>query len=70
MSEVRSILTPRLFSEKYPAFPIGSVRNLIYHEDENGLKAAGAIKRIGKKIIIDEGAFFLWLDEQNKSGVR
>jgi len=68
MAEIRNILTPRQFSEKFPAFPIGSVRNLIYHEDDNGLKAAGVVKRIGKKIVLDADRFFLWVDSLNTKG--
>lgn len=30
----------------------------------NGLDAAGAIVRIGRRILIDEGRFFAWLTSQ------
>jgi len=64
-----NLKTPRQFVEDFPAFSMGSIRNLIFFEDMNGLKAAGAIKRIGKKILIDIDAFFRWVDAQNNGRV-
>ena len=55
----------RLFCEKYPGFKPGGVRALIFNEDKNGLKKAGAIKRVGRKVLIDEANFWRWIDEQN-----
>ena len=57
--------TPRQFVEDFPAFSMGSIRNLIFFENENGLKAAGVVKRIKKKIILDVDAFWRWVDMQN-----
>ena len=68
----RILLSVNQFCEKYPAFPVGGVRNLIFLSEDrrtsvgvvkgNGLKTA--LIRIGRKILIDEAKFFEWLDAQ------
>lgn len=58
--EVR-LLTPRQFVAANPAFTMGGLRNYIFYEDINGLKASGAIKRIGRKIFIDPQSFYNWV---------
>jgi hypothetical protein len=67
---------PRLFSIKqfalaYPAFTESSLRNLIFKANPrsssrgeiegNGLSEFGAIIRIGRRILIDDLAFFAWV---------
>lgn len=42
--------------------PVGGLRHLIFHEKENGFDQV--IKRCGRRVLIDEAAFFKWLDEQ------
>ena len=39
------------------------LRNLIYHKDQNNF--AKVIKRVGRRILIDEAAFFQWVEEQS-----
>jgi hypothetical protein len=53
------------FSEKYPAFTRGGLRALIFNENSNGLADAGAIVRIGRKVLISESNFFGWVAAQN-----
>ncbi len=60
-----NILTVKQFPEKYPAFPNGAIRNLIFHGSSNGLNDSGAIIRIGRKILINEVKFFEWLNNLN-----
>ena len=49
---------------KYHAWPpIGGLRHLIFHAKSNGFNRV--IKRVGRRILIDEQAFFAWVDEQN-----
>lgn len=70
-----TLLTVRQFSDKHPAFPQGSLRNLIFNA-ENRQTSKGMVKgngleialiRIGKKILIDEAKFFAWIDAQQKN---
>jgi hypothetical protein len=65
----RPLFSVKQFSEKHPAFTQPSLRALIDKARErysshgvivgNGL--APAIVRIGRKVLIDEEAFFRWL---------
>lgn len=46
----------------HPTFSEFSLRHHIRNASHNGLKPA--IKRLGRKILIDEGAFIAWLDSR------
>ena len=71
-SPSNAYLTVRQFSERNPAFTEPSVRNLIFKADPresslgtirgNGLIEAGAIVRIGRKVLISEQRFFAWVE--------
>ena len=72
--QIPILLTVRQFSDKYPAFPQGSLRNLIFLAESretskgtiegNGLEIA--LVRIGRKLLIDESKFFKWIELQNQ----
>lgn len=59
------LLTVNQFTEKHPAFNKGGVRALIFNENTNGLAKAGAVVRIGRKVLLDESKFFNWVICQN-----
>lgn len=71
----RPVFTVRQFSERNPAFSEAALRNLIFKADAghstkgeipgNGLLQAGAIIRIGRKVLLDEERFFAWMYQQN-----
>ena len=61
-----NLKTVTQFSEENPAFPIGGLRWQIFNEDTNGLKAAGAIVRIGRKVLINVDRYFDWIDSQQE----
>ena len=61
-----NLLTVKQFSEQFPAFPNGALRNYIFFEDSNGMKELNVIKRIKSKILIDVDAFFIWVEEKSK----
>jgi len=42
--------------------PIGGLRHLIFNSEQNGFKAV--IKRVGRRVLIDEAAFFEWVNNQ------
>ncbi len=49
---------------KYHSWPpIGGLRHLVFYAEENGFDKA--IRRAGRRVLIDEQAFFEWLDAQN-----
>ena len=64
------IFTVRQFSERHPAFSEASLRWLIFtahspDPDQNagaGMEEAGAIRRVGRRVLLDEDRFFQWLD--------
>lgn len=60
--------TVNQFCAKYPAFARGGIRALVFHEDKNGIKKAGAIIRLGRKVLIDESKFFTWVANQDQGG--
>lgn len=74
----RPLYSVKRFSEKHPAFSQSSLRNLIDRSREryssrgpvepNGL--AVALVRVGRRVLIDEEAFFRWLAEQNLPASR
>ena len=70
-SYIRNYSTVKQFCERYPAFTHGGLRFQIFNESNNGLKASGAIIRNGRKVLIDEEKYFLWLESNqgSKSGI-
>lgn len=42
--------------------PIGGLRNLIFNKEKNGF--AKVVKKVGKRVLIDEAAFFEWVANQ------
>ena len=69
------LLSPKRFSEKYPEFPLNTLRYMIFrakpHMENgtmvpgNGMQEARIIIRIGRKVLIHVPRFFQWLDEKN-----
>lgn len=43
--------------------PVGGLRHLIFHADKNGFDQV--IRRCGRRVLIDEQAFFQWMEVQN-----
>jgi hypothetical protein len=65
MAELRKLKSVSQFCETYPIFSIGAMRSYIFFEDQNGLKASGAILRLGRKILINDEKFMEWIENQN-----
>ena len=47
----------------HPWPPNGGLRHLIFNAQTNGFDKV--IRRVGRRILIDETAFFKWVEEQN-----
>ncbi|MDL2296062.1 hypothetical protein LJC18_04640 [Lachnospiraceae bacterium OttesenSCG-928-E19] len=62
-----NLKTVHQFIAENPAFTLGGIRAYIFNEERNGLKTSGAIKRIGRKILIDVEKFFDWVESQNNN---
>ena len=51
--------------EKHHEWPrLGGLRNLIFNKDKNGFDKV--VKKVGKRVLIDEMAFFEWVANQGK----
>ena len=46
--------------------PQGGLRHLIFNEKTNGF--ASAFKRVGRRVLVDEAAFFACIEKQNQGG--
>jgi hypothetical protein len=46
--------------------PQGGLRHLVFNAKTNGFDAC--IRRVGRRVLIDEAAFFAWADAQNGEG--
>ena len=77
----RDLFTVEKFSERRPAWTEPALRGLILNAEArqnsrgeripgNGLAEAGAIVRVGRRVLIDEQAFFRWIAEQQKRAQR
>lgn len=76
------LLEVKQFGEKYPPFPPPALRGLIYAAEDrtnsrgeripgNGLADAGAIVRVGRRVLISESRFFWWIAQgQRRSSKR
>lgn len=55
--------------EKLHEWPrLGGLRNLIFNRHKNGFDQFGVVKKIGKRVLIDETAFFEWVANQGHIG--
>ena len=55
------------FLEKHRCFTDAWLRSVLFNRETNGLNAA--ILQAGRKILINETAFFAWLSAQQGKGV-
>ena len=53
-------LTVSQWTEQHSWPPLGGLRSLIFHAASNGFDAV--VRRIGRRVLIDEAAFFAWVD--------
>ena len=44
--------------DHHPWPPIGGLRHLIFFAETNGFSSV--VRRIGRRVLIDEAAFFVW----------
>ena len=75
----RSLYTLKKFAERHSDFvTLSSITNQVFkaqprHSSKgeipgNGMLDFAVIMRIGRKVLIDEAAYFRWLDAQQKGG--
>lgn len=76
-STAPAVFTVEQFAQRNPAFTAAALRNIIFKAEPrhtsrgeipgNGLIECGAVLRLGRKVLIDEGRFYGWLREQQHS---
>ena len=77
LNEPRDLFTVEQFAERRPAWTEPSLRNMILNAQDrlnsrgeripgNGLAECGAIVRVGRRVLIDEQAFFRWIASEQK----
>lgn len=59
--DARSYLTVKQLPAKYPAFTENAIRWAIFNKDRNGFNTV--IRKVGKKVLIDEQAFVAWIEQ-------
>ena len=66
-----NVTSPRLIPltdwPKHHAWPpLGGLRHLAFYRKTNGFNRC--VKQVGRRLLIDEAAFFAWVAEQNDGG--
>lgn len=67
-----NLLTLEQFAHRWTAWTTAALRALVFEANDrvtsrgrripgNGLEEAGAVVRIGRRVLLDEPAFFCWL---------
>ena len=69
-TQTEETCSPRLipvtkWSDHHEWPPLGGLRHLIFHAETNGFSAV--IRRCGRRVLIDEQAFFAWMGQQPSS---
>jgi len=64
--KIKSYLTVKEFSYKYSAFTENSLRWLIFNRVSNGFDSC--FRKVGKRVLIDEAAFFLKVESARMDG--
>lgn len=57
---MEGLYTVKQFAKEQNIFTESSLRSIIFLRDKNGLDKSGAIKRYGRKILIDKEKFVEW----------
>lgn len=63
MQGERRLIPVTQWSEHHSWPPLGGLRHLIFHKHENGFDRV--VRKVGGRVLIDENAFFLWVEEQS-----
>lgn len=59
-AEANQLCTVKQWAERHSWPPIGGLRHLIFNAQTNGFNKV--IRRVGRRVLIDEAAFFDWVN--------
>jgi len=62
----RNLIPLSEWHKHHPWPPIGGLRHLVFNAKTNGFDRV--IRKVGGRVLIDEGEFFAWVDRQNGIG--
>jgi len=57
----RRLIPVTKWNEYHDWPPIGGLRHLVFNEERNGFSKV--VRRVGRRVLLDEAAFFEWVDE-------
>ena len=61
--EPLALYTVAAFAKRHAFLTVAALRRLLFHRATNGLIQAGAIAKLGSRILIDESRFLAWKRE-------
>ncbi len=64
------LLTVNQFVSEHSFATNGGIRFLLFNSKNNGMNKAGVVKRIGRRVLLDEKKFFEWVEAQNAGGAN
>lgn len=67
-SQTSRLIPVTLWPEHHAWPPLGGLRHLIFNAKTNGFNSC--IVRIGRRVLIDEEAFFQWASNQGKEAQK
>lgn len=64
----RTLIPVNRWNEHHSWPALGGLRHLIFHSNTNGFDSV--IRRVGRRVLIDEDAFFEWVDRSDQPMAR
>ena len=64
-STTRKLIPVTRWNDHHDFPPQGGLRHLVFNAHTNGFDKV--IRRVGKRVLIDEAAYFDWVDAQNQT---
>ncbi len=66
--KTKNFLTIKQWLKKYEAIPEGGIRHIIFIDKDNF--NAKVVKKVGRKILLDEEEFLNWIDSHSRACTR
>lgn len=64
----RRLIPVQDWPKHHPWPPLGGLRHLVRHRQTNGF--ASVVRHVGGRVLIDEAAFFAWVDGAGSSAAK
>lgn len=63
MAQQKRFIPVKEFAKTHPWPSENALRHLIFNSNDNGFDQV--VKRVGRRVLIDEDAFYEWIEKQN-----